>query len=186
MSNEVGFKANFIFLQPTDPSVVPNGSVFLDSTNGNSMSVKSSGGVTAPISTATGSELFIKQMQASGPIGLKKSVSKRPDGKVEQADSDAADGQKVVGYALQSASADGDLIDVFCLGANLAGALTGLGYTPGDEVYLSETGGYTNDPNSFTGGNDSIIRVGIADCSAGTASGTVTDLIAFTEVVARP
>lgn len=184
MSN-VGFKANFIVLTPSLPSAIPNGAVFIDSTNADAMSVKGTGGAVSPIGS-TGSNIFIKQMQAAGVIATNMPVSKRPDGKIEQADSDAATGQEVVGFALAAAAGNGSLINVLCVGANIAGALTGLGFTPGQEVYLSENSGYTNDPNSFTGNNDSIIRLGVADCAAGAASTVVTDLIVFTEVIVRP
>ena len=125
-------------------------------------------------------------MQAAGAIGLYKPVAKQANGKINQADSDAVLGQEFVGFAMAVASADGDLISVLCAGANLAGAVTGLGFAPGDEIFLGEASGYTNNPSSFTGSDDSIIRVGVADCAAGVASGTAVDLIAFAEVIARP
>jgi hypothetical protein len=56
---------------------------------------------------------------------------------------------------------------------------------------LAQTGGqggvsFINSVGSLTGDDDSIIKVGIADCAAGTASGTATDLIVFPEVILRP
>jgi len=64
--------------------------------------------------------------------------------------------------------------------------LTGLGFTSGDIIYLSESGGYTNDGNSFTGGDDTVTKVGVASAPAGIASGTATDLIAISEVLVTP
>lgn len=180
------FKATAVVLVPITPAQAPNGSVFLDSTNANALTTKSPGGVLTPNLGGTPENIFIKQMEASGAISAKVPVAKLPTGKIVAADSDAAGGQEVIGFALSATLADGDLVMVVLVGANLEGALTGLGYAPGDEIFLSETGGYTNDPNSFTGNDDSIIRVGIADCAAGVASATVVDLIAFAEVIARP
>jgi hypothetical protein len=80
----------------------------------------------------------------------------------------------------------GDIKIVQLVGQNVAGALTtSSGFAPGDELYLNEGGGYTNDPGTFTGENDSIIKIGIADCAEGAASETVTDLILFPQVIAR-
>ena len=181
-----GFKGNFMVLDPIAPPSVPNGSVFIDSTNANAASIKDTGGIVTPINAAS-SNIFIKQMQADGVISINRPVSKQTNGRVIAADSDLANGQDLCGFALQAAAAPGDLINVLCIGANLQNAIVGLGYVPGDEVYLSESGsGFTNDPNSFTGGDDSIIKVGIADCAAGVASGVAVDLIVFSEVIARP
>jgi hypothetical protein len=125
-------------------------------------------------------------MQIDGPIAINRHVSKKSNGRIIQADSDNPDGQQVVGVALQAGATAGDLINVLCVGANLAGALTGLGFAPGEEIYLSEASGFTNNPNSFTGGDDTIMKVGVADCAAGVASGTAVDLISFPEIIARP
>jgi hypothetical protein len=65
--------------------------------------------------------------------------------------------------------------------------LVGLGFAPGDEIFVGETtGGYVNDIAPFTGNNDSIIKIGVADCAAGTASSVATDLILIPHVIARP
>ena len=186
MSGEVGFKMNFVVLQPTNPSAVPNGSVFIDSTNADTASVKGTGGIVDPIGVTGGTSLFIKQMQAASAITLNHPVSKKPNGKIEEADSDAPEGQNIIGFALSAAAADGDLINVLCVGANITNGIFGLGFTPGDEIFLGESGGYTDDVTTFTGNDDSIIKVGIADCATGAASATATDLIIFPEVVARP
>jgi hypothetical protein len=187
MSSEVGFKGNFFVLTPTNPASVPNGSIFLDSTNGNSLTTKDTTGASAPIGAVSSNNIFIKQMQAAGAIAINRPVSKLSNGKIEAAEADIIAAGDYIGYALQAASADGDLINVLCVGANLIGALTGLGYTPGDEVYLSQDGnGFTNDPNTLPVGTDAVIKLGIADCSAGAASTVVNDLIVFSEVVSRP
>lgn len=181
----IGIKVDFVQLSPIAPANVPNGSLFMDSTNADTSTVKETNSAITPIG-ATGSNIFIKEMQADGAILLHRPVSKKSNGRIVQADSDGINAQTFVGYALAAATGAGDQISVLCAGANLAGALTGLGFTPGDEIFLSETSSYTNDPASFTGGNDSIIRVGIADCAGGVASAVATDLIVFAEVIARP
>ena len=130
----------------------------------------------------------IKQMQSGHEttISSGKPVSKLPNGKIVPADSDAANGQKYIGITKVSIAVEA-LGDIYLPGNNIPNAILGLGFTPGDEVFLSETSGMvTNNPSSFTNNDDSIIKIGIADCSAGTASSTATDLIMFSEVIARP
>jgi len=101
------------------------------------------------------------------------------------AESDAASGKKYSGVLLQDVILAGSA-KVMLTGKNIPGVLTGLGFIAGDEIYIGETAGsYTNDPGSFGGVDDDIIRVGIADCSDGVASGTAVDLIMFNDVVAR-
>ena len=69
------------------------------------------------------------------------------------------------------------------IGPNLVDALDGLGFVPGEDIYLNEFGTYTNDPNDVPIGQD-LVKVGIADCESASASSTAKDLIAFTEIVA--
>lgn len=181
----VKMKATVLVLEPIAPGDAPPGSVYLDQTAGNSLSTKSTGGAEEPIGAVpTSSNIFFKQMEAADAIAINRPVAKLSNGKIVQADSDGE--QNIIGYALAAASADGDLINVLTLGANLANAVTGLGFAPGEEIFLDESGGYTNDPDTFSGNDDSIIKVGIADCAAGVASATATDLICFAEVIARP
>jgi hypothetical protein len=182
----IGMRAKYVLLDSTTPSAVPNGAVFLDSTNANLTTVKNLSGVLIPLESGSSTNIFIKQMQAGGAFTVNTALSKRPDGKVVAADSDGANTQNHIGFALSAASLDGDLVNVLCVGANIVGAVMGLGFIPGQDIYLGESGSYTNDPSSFSGTNDSIIKVGIADCSAGFASSTANDLIIFAEVVIRP
>ncbi len=187
MSGEVGIKVNYVVLNPVNPSLVPNGALYLDSTNGNASTIKGTGGGNETIGSVSANNIYIKQMQALAPIAINKPVSKRADGKIQIADSDAPNGQQFIGFTLQAAANADDLVNVLCIGANIVGAITGLGFMPGEEIFIAEDGsGFTNDPDSFTGANDSIIKIGIADCAAGTASGTATDLLVFPEVIGRP
>lgn len=138
------------------------------------------------LSPATGGAANTKTMIAFGAVSAGKPASKMSNGKATLSDSDGVDDQTFVGIFLTS-GADGAAVSVQLVGANIAGALTGLGFTSGSDIYMSETaGGYTDDISTFTGNNDSILRIGIADCAAGAASAVATDLIMFPEVIARP
>lgn len=185
MSGEIGFKSKFINIVPSLPASVPNNTLFIDSSNSNQATFKDGSGNVGVIGAVSASNIFIKQMQSSVVLAVNTPVAKLANGKIINADSDTVNGQVYIGITMGTAVVDG-LVSVLLVGANIAGALTGLGYTPGQEIFLGENGGFTNNVSTFTDGDDSIIRVGIADCTSGNASGTVTDLIAFTEVVARP
>lgn len=113
-------------------------------------------------------------------------VSKLSTGGVVKADSDGVSRQQLVGITKEEIAV-GSTGEVYLLGQNIPGVLTGMGFAVGDEIYLSESlGGYTNDPDSYTSGDDSIIKIGIADCSVGVASAVATDLILFPDVIIRP
>lgn len=176
-----------VVLEPIAPASAPNNSIYSDSANANTLTNKTSAGDPTPVGESSSSSSLIKSMQNLSGVSIPagKPVSKKSDGSIIAADSDGVAAQQFIGIALVTI-ANNALGNVAIVGQNVVGAITGLGYAPGDDIFLSEDGGYTNDPNSFTGGNDSIIRVGIADCSAGNASGTANDLIMFAEVQARP
>lgn len=181
------FKMTHLILVPTPAAQVPNGALFLDSGNLNQLSVKSYAGTVAVVEGGGGSSsLFVKQMIAGEAFLANRPLSKRADGKVVAADSDSATGQQIIAHSLQASGGDNAPVNVLCVGANLAGALTGLGFSPGDEIFLGENGEYTNDISTFSNNDDSIIKVGIADCAAGEANVAATDLVVFTEVIARP
>jgi len=131
-----------------------------------------------------------KVMIGSSALAAGAPVSKNPaTGKVILADSDGAGTQQFYGVTVTTCAGDGSPVTVQLPGANLAGVLTGLGFAVGDEIFMGETAGsYVNGAgvDSFVGANDSIFKLGIADCAAGVASATVTDLILLPEVVARP
>lgn len=181
----VGIKVDFVKLQPASPSNVPNGALFLDTSNASVASVKGTNGVVATLGT-TGSNIFIKQMQAGGAFLTGQPLAKLANGKVIAGDADGAQAQQIVGYALADAAQDGDLVNVLCIGANLAGAILNMNFSVGDTIYLSKTGGYTNDLSDFTDYNETIMKVGIADCAAGLANPNAVDLISFAEVITRP
>jgi hypothetical protein len=167
------------------PAEQPNNALFIDSSS-NELSNKDSSGSTAPLA-ATASP-FNKQMQSGivGTIAANTPVAKlSANGKIAPAGSDTVNAQEYVGITLEDFVGYDSLGLVHCTGPNIAGVLPS-GFVPGDEVFLNEGGGYISDPALFTGSNDSIIRLGIADCAAGAASAIATDLILFPEVIARP
>lgn len=66
---------------------------------------------------------------------------------------------------------------VLLFGLAVPGVLTGLGFSPGDTVYISETGTYTNGSTGLGDTGDVIARIGWADCADATVSGTAVDLV---------
>jgi hypothetical protein len=179
----IGVRAKYVVLTPTVAVLVPNGSLFLDAANGNASSIKDISGVVTPINSAEAvTNLVKKQMQTSMPIPINSPVSKRPDGKIEIADSDVPTGQNVIGVTLEPAAGADELVGVLCVGANIIDAISGLGFTVGQEIYISSAGGYTNDPSSFDS-MDAVIKIGIADCTSGGASPEARDLVLFPDVV---
>jgi|GEM_PF-2937471 len=183
-------KVAYVELVPVNPTQVPAGAVFLDETNSDQVTIKNPGGGSPePVSGSGGADYFRKACVAGGAIAAKVPVAKRSDGKVVAADTDDVTARNFVGYSLSAVAGDGDPLDILLAGPNLAGALTGLGFAPGDLVYMSETaGGYLKETDiAGMTGNDDVIRViGIADCAAGVASATATDLVAITQTIAYP
>lgn len=119
------------------------------------------------------------------PIAAFTPVAKHSSGSIYPADTDAVTGQKYIGITL-AAIAHNAAGPIKTVGDNIPDCILGLGFTPGQDIFLGEDGGYTNDITGFTGDNDTILKVGIADCEEGTASGTAKDLIMWTEVISRP
>jgi hypothetical protein len=146
-----------------------------------------SGKIQVSIPGGGGGTSFVKVMQngSGSTIAAGVPVSKKSDGTIVPADSDAASGQVFVGIT-NASIANGATGDVTIIGPNIAGAITSLGFAVGSDVFIGEAGGFVDDVSGFAGDNDSVIRVGIADCSAGSASATANDIILFTEVMIRP
>lgn len=179
-------KVSALVFDPIPAASAPANSLYSDSGNAGTFTNKAPGGTPVPVGESVASALIKVMQNLSGATILAgKPVSKKSDGSIVAGDSDAADGQQLIGISLEEIL-DTETGNVALFGQNIPNAVSGLGFAPGDEVYLSETGGYTNDHGSFTGDNDSIFKIGIADCPAGNASGTATDLILFPEVLSRP
>lgn len=146
-----------------------------------------------------GTDIAAANISGGGPTSLEKEmenghgstisagtpISKLSNGKIVPADSDAANGQKFCGITKESIPTSGTGL-VFLPGPNIVGAVSGLGFAPGDKVYLGEDGGYVNSVTGFSGDNDSIWKIGMADCAEGSASTQASDLILMTELLITP
>lgn len=174
-------------MDPQAPGTVPANSMYFDSANSGLLSQKNAGNVPSQLAVATANDLMIKVMENLSGVTIPagKPVSKKSDGSILAGDALAVGAGLYVGVTLDSINS-GSTGRVLLVGPNVAGALTGLGFTPGQDIYLNENGGYSNNPGAFVGNSDAIIKVGVADCAGGAASGTVTDLIMFPDVVSRP
>lgn len=183
-------KVAYVELVPVHPSEVPAGAMFLDQTNEGKVAFKDSGGGGGAISeSGGGTNYFESAMIAGAAVRAKRPVAKRSDGKVVEADTDDVAGQSEIGFSLTAAAGDGAAVTVLTHGPRLAQALALMGFTSGEYVYMAETPGeYLKEADvaSFTGNNDLIRIVGVADCPVGTASGTATDLIAIQRTVLDP
>lgn len=185
MTTYAKLRTDAVVLNPTTSASLPNNSMFSDSADGNILKNKDNSGSTQ---TVVASSLFNKTMQSGfvGIIAAGVPVSKTSDGRIIPADADGAGAQEPIGISLVPFYSYDDLGAVHLFAPNVSGVLTSLGFIPGEEIFLGESGGYTNNPNAFTGDNDSIIRIGVADCASGAASAIATDLIINTQVIIRP
>jgi hypothetical protein len=175
-------------MDPANPGDVPANSLFFDAASSGILSQKNASNLSNQIAQATSNDLMIKVMQNLSGVTIPagKPISKAADGSILASDSDGSTAsQTYCGITLDSIN-NGSTGRVLLVGPNVPNVITGLNYTPGQDIFLSESGGYTNNAGSFTGNNDSIIKVGIADCAAGNASSTATDLIMFPDVLVKP
>lgn len=182
-------KVSYVELVPVHPASVPPGAMFLDETNAGKVTIKDTGGGGGAVSDGGGTNYFESAMIAGAAIRSKRPVAKRSDGKVVEADTDDVAAMVEIGFSLAAAAGDGIGLSVLTHGPRLAGALDGLGFTSGEYVYMGETPGEyldADDVAAFTGNNDVIRIVGVADCPVGTASGTATDLIAIQRTIVEP
>ena len=178
-------KIGAIVFEPVLASSVPSNALYTDSAS-LSLSNKTNTGSTTPIgSGAAAADTVMNKLwhnNSGFDIQAGRPVAKKSDGSICDGDAD------VRGTAVILGTSVGIIINnsqgaVRLYGANLAGAVAGLGMAPGDSVYLAVGGGYTNDLSSISVDVDEIIRVGYADCPAGVASSTATDLIMILEVI---
>lgn len=176
-----GIKAQYIILVPSLPGSVPPGSLFFNQDGDYAAFKKLDGNLEKVQSPIV--QLLTKKMILSGAVTKYAPLAKLLSGHAVAADSDGS--MMICGFALQ-AGVDGDVIEVVTIGVNLKGALLGKGFATGKAIYVSENAGYTDDPASYTGNDDTIFKVGIADCEEGIASSEAKDLIVFPQLVMKP
>lgn len=189
MTRYAKLRSDAVIFNPIAATGLPTNAIFCDSASNGDFSINDAGGVPGPISGGSGGSSgpsTRRQQQCAAPIAALVPYSKLPDGRIVPADSDAANGQKLAGITIDAFVTANDLGYVNTIGIVIPNILAGLGFSPGDEIFLGENGGYTKNPGAFTGDNDSIIRIGIADCPAGVASSLATDLIPIPHIIARP
>lgn len=179
-----------IILVPQPAANALPGELYRDSANADTLTDQSTGGSDTPIGASSSDSLFtkIKKNTSFSTIPDKGLVALRPDGGIGLADSDGVNSQIVIGIAAGPIAADA-FGSVRLFAPNIAGALAGLSFTPGQELYLNQStanGGYTANPADLTDDNDSIVSVGYADCATGLQDTNAVDLIGFNSVIARP
>lgn len=190
MTTYAKFKTSAVVFEPQAPGTVPSGSLYMDSTSSNALTTKTTGGSDVPIGATTSTDIFVKTKQNRSLVDIPANarIAIRNDGSIVLADSDDPIAQQSIGIALEliasmstgSVSTGSVLLD----GPNVIGAVEGLGFTPGQDVFMDKIPGqYTNNVSMFNPVTDTITKVGIADTASGIVSGTATDLIMVTEVV---
>lgn len=182
------FKTTHLVLEPTPASTAPVGSLFNDSSNSNALTNRTTGGSISPIGSTSSADILIKMKKnmTGSAIPAARRVALRSDGTIALADSDNLTANLDIGMSLDEIADEG-FGRVLLNGANAAGAISGLGFLAGQNVYLSKTPGMlTNSTTGFNPSTDTIMRVGIADCAAGVASSAATDLIMTIEVYSSP
>jgi hypothetical protein len=183
--------AGKLWSDPVDASIIPNADIAQD-IGSNSRRVKETHSQTVfandlVLVNSTGNIKPTKIMISGHPaeIPALTPISKYSDGKIYPTDSDSITGKAYIGITLEAIPIGGSG-KVLLTGHNIPNCLSGLGFISGDDIFIGETpGSFTNDPSTFSGLDDDLIRVGIADCAESTASGIATDLIMLTDVSAR-
>lgn len=180
-------KCKAVVFVPTTAASAPANSIFSDSGNSNAFSNQTTGGTTTAVGATSSVDAFTKL--AKNTLGVTipafTAVCRAPDGSLVVADSNGVGTQQPLGVTL-AAIANGAFGRVGLVGRNIPGAIAGLGFTIGDDVYISETAGFTTDPASFVGGNDSIVLIGIADSADNTQSVVATDLVMVRQKLVSP
>lgn len=180
-------KTTAVVLDPISSASAPANSLYSDSGNAGVFTNKSQGGTPTAVGAGSASDSFAKLAKntTGSTIALGTAVSKASDGSIVPADSDAAQGQQV--YGITSAAILNNAFGVvYLVGRNVPGILTGLGFTAGQDIYISQTAGFTADPNSFTGNDDTVTLIGIADCADNAISSTATDLVMCRQRLVSP
>lgn len=175
-------------MEPSTPASAPVGSIFVDVTNSNALSFKSTGGTVITVGAVSSSDIMskLKKNMSGFEILINTPVALKPDGSIAAADNDGLNVQVVIGISQETIAHDA-YGRVMLNGPNATGAVADLGFVPGNAILLSSVPGQlTNttvgiDPVTMT-----VMKVGIADCASGVCSATATDLIMEAEVISRP
>lgn len=177
-----------LIFEPKPTADIPAGAIYMDSANSNALTTKTTGGTDTPIGEASSADVLvkIKQNKSGVQIPANRRVALKTDGSICLADNNDPLAMVDIGVSLDTIEhlATGRvLLD----GPNAVGVLTGSGFTPGQTVLLGATPGtMIVDQSVFDPATDTIKKVGIADCAAGNASATVSDLICVAEVISSP
>lgn len=132
---------------------------------------------------ATASQVKVKTNGDVATIAAGRIVSISSDGQMHPFTGTAA-GKMAAGVLMETTLA-GSPGRVLLAGYNIPGALTGLGFAPGDEVYVDETGSYSSGVIGLGSANDTYQRVGWADCATATVATVATDLIMVFQTIAE-
>ena len=176
-----------VVCEPINPIDAPVGSIYLDASNADALSTKTTGGSEQTLSEASTNLIVKNKRNLSGAeIGANKKVSLKSDGSIVLADNDDGDAMLGIGFTME-AIANEAYGNILLIGSNVAGAIAGKGFSTGDRIYLSnQPGELTNDLGSFNPVTDTIYRVGIADCAAATQTSEATDIILMAEIISTP
>jgi len=179
-----------VILEPVAPATTVSGEFYRDNANADALTDKSTGGSNTQVGAASSDAIMVKTKQNTSGVNIAVNtpVGLTADGGIIKSDSDGPTSQVLIGITLDAINS-GAQGRVALVGPNARNAIQGLGFTPGNSIYLNQDGsnrGFTNNLNDLSGGDDSVIRIGYADCAPGAANATADDLIMFAEVIARP
>jgi hypothetical protein len=149
---------------------------YYDTVNANQLSIELPFAVASRVKSKISGELV------TIPAGV--AVAVYSDGLMYRASSSLLTGKAMIGVLMEAVvpEATGR---VLLPGFNIPGALTGLGFNPGDEVFVDDDGNYSNGLSGLSDPNDSFLRVGYADGPAGVETSIATDLIMAFQTIAE-
>lgn len=179
-----------VILQPIPAGNAVPGELYRDQDNADVLTDQNTGGGDTPVGAASSDSVMtkLKQNKSGVTILAGTPVALLANGGIIKADSDGVTSQVLIAISIDEILNDEEG-RVALIGPNIRNAIQGLGFTPGQPVYLNQDGsnrGFTTNLGDLTGNDDSIIKIGYADCAPGAASATADDLIVAHEVIALP
>jgi len=165
-------------LPPSYPAAQGQGSIYVDGPNSNALTYRDHEIVDTPIlgGVLTSTSVLIKRKRNITGVLIPANtvVALKDDGSICPVESDVEANSNAIGTTRESI-ADGDYGAVLLLGASSPNVVDGMGFTSGDIIYASATGGVlTNDRSSIIG---EVKTLGIADCATDVQSSVATDLL---------